>query len=169
MGMWKPIYFKGEKTHLEGSPDGLIRKKTKDGHEIKKFHIDEYGYVKVKFTWNNIKYSRRVHRLIAQTFLENPENKPEVNHKNLNKQDNRVENLQWATKKENAEHAGKNGRLSRGSRKLPPKTVGRYLFGSLVKTYPSISAVKKDGFPRISVTRSIDKQTVYRGFTWNYI
>ena len=52
-----------------------------------------------------------LHRLVAEAFLPNPENKPCVNHLNFNHHDNRATNLEWATHKENSEHSGKHGRL----------------------------------------------------------
>lgn len=48
-----------------------------------------------------------IHRLVAQTFIKNPENKPEVNHKDLNSKNDYVGNLEWVTHKENMEHAFK--------------------------------------------------------------
>lgn len=52
---------------------------------------------------------KHVHRLVAQTFIPNPENLPEVNHIDGNKSNNRVQNLEWVTRSQNAQHAMDNG------------------------------------------------------------
>lgn len=77
----------------------------------------ENGYPVVGLMKNSIGKKFGVHRLIALAFIPNPENKPEVNHKNGKKWDFRIKNLEWATRKENAEHASKTGLLPGRTRK----------------------------------------------------
>ncbi|HPS31706.1 MAG TPA: NUMOD4 domain-containing protein [bacterium] len=55
------------------------------------------GYLQVKIAGK----SRNIHRIVAETFILNPENKPQVNHINRNKEDNRAKNLEWVTASEN--------------------------------------------------------------------
>lgn len=64
-----------------------------------------HAYAKVLLSKNGCGKTLLVHRIVAKTFIPNPENKPEVNHKNGNKYDNRVENLEWMTCSENTKHA----------------------------------------------------------------
>lgn len=67
-----------------------------------------------------------IHRLVASAFVPNPDNKPQVNHINGNKLDNRAENLEWVTPQENTVHAwktGLHGHINRGLRKLSDDDV----------------------------------------------
>lgn len=63
------------------------------------------GYLRVDLHYNGAVKSASVHRLVAEAFIPNPDGKPEVNHINGDKTDNHVENLEWATRTENVQHA----------------------------------------------------------------
>ena len=86
------------------STDGEIYSFYIDGSEIKK-HVNKDGYPAVSLTVGGNSQSCTVHRLLANTFIPNPENKPQVNHRNGNKLDYRLTNLEWSTASENMQHA----------------------------------------------------------------
>ena len=80
---------------------------------------DSEGYKRVSLTINSEHKHIRVHRLVAEAFLDNPFNKPFVNHKNGKKDDNRACNLEYCTARENSLLASKNGQLRSGKGKTP--------------------------------------------------
>lgn len=76
--------------------------------KILKTYINENGYEWVRLYNNTKRKIYRVHRLVAEAFIDNPENKPCVNHKDGNKENNKLDNLEWCTHSENMKHAFQN-------------------------------------------------------------
>jgi len=116
--IWKDLV--DFENYYQVSDLGKVRRKLsptyyKDGRvaffsqTILKASIDKKGYLRVFLSVNSKQYSRRIHRLVAKTFLENPLNLPQVNHKDCIKNNNKIENLEWCTNKENMRHAFYNG------------------------------------------------------------
>jgi hypothetical protein len=75
---------------------------------ILKHKKQNWWYLQINISKNWITNTYTIHRLVAQTFIPNPENKPQVNHINWIKIDNRVENLWWCTASENQQHSWNN-------------------------------------------------------------
>ena len=103
--IWKEHpYFNGM---VQFSNLGRIKSfyRFKEGKILNNRDIDCYGYARVVI--NHKKY--KFHRYIAELFVPNPENKPEINHKDGNKLNNRADNLEWTTRSENQKHAYKLG------------------------------------------------------------
>lgn len=82
-----------------------------------------YKYKRVHFYDNGKSTYRSIHRIVCMAFIPNPENKPQINHKNGNTHDNRVENLEWCTASENIIHAFATGLIvpKRGARNFNSK------------------------------------------------
>ena len=72
------------------------------------------GYLRVSLYKNGNQKNIFVHRLVAKAFIANPENKPEVNHKDLNPKNNNLDNLEWVTRRENTIHFRKHHNFSVG-------------------------------------------------------
>jgi hypothetical protein len=118
---WKPlVWFNGK---YSAAKNGLIKTNyllDKYGNykvrgNIIKPNIDKHGYARVGLSWleNGVMKTKKfkVHRLVAMAFIPNPENKPSINHKDGNRLNNKVSNLEWCTSKENTNHAQKIGNM----------------------------------------------------------
>lgn len=71
------------------------------------------GYLTVTLCKDSTKYTKKIHRLVAQAFIPNPEHKSEINHIDEDKTNNSVNNLEWSTRKENINHGTRNERVSK--------------------------------------------------------
>lgn len=112
---------------------------------------DHKGYLRVAIMLNGKLTSKRVHRLVSDAFISNPENKPCVNHINGIKTDNRVENLEWCTYKENTRHAIENNlfyfNTSEQSKNITPKRGS--LNGNALLTEKDVIVIRQKYKPRI--------------------
>ena len=144
------------------------------------------GYLKVNLRKNGEDKTCYVHRLIAETFLPNPENKPEVNHKiegdegkkinmvifnedgSINKEKTTIE---WVTYKENNNYETRNERIAKAmTNGIRSKPVLQFtLDGEFVREYPSLSECERNGFSKSAVCRCCRGELKqYKGFLWMY-
>lgn len=110
--IWKPI--PGYEGYYEASNCGRIRNVPRlingrwgpyqlQQHVLKTLNVHD-GYLQVKFCIDNHKEQKLVHRLVAETFIPNPQGLPQVNHKDGNPSNNEISNLEWCTASENSLH-----------------------------------------------------------------
>lgn len=140
--------------------------------------MNERGYMYVSLSKNGMVYTKKVHRLIAETFIPNPENKSEVNHRNGIRTDNSVKNLEWASRSENMKHSfdalhrkpvrawlGKYGKNHNRA-----KTILQIKDGRLVNEfYGSHEAYRKTGINHVSIRLVCQgKRKSAGGFQWAY-
>jgi hypothetical protein len=142
MNLWKDI--KGYNGRYQVNINGQVRSNLNDGQSrILTGSLYNTGYINFKL-FKNKRFSQ--HRLIAEYFIPNIENKPQVNHINGIKNDNRIENLEWATAKENCNHAERTGlnKIMRNaqSKRLNKQTIDLYtgiIFDSLKNACESLN------------------------------
>ena len=162
--MWKKIIIDNIETNYSVSENGIVR--NDNTNKILSQRIQQ-GYCHVGLTINGKAKSCRVHRLVAQAFIPNPENKPYVNHIDGIRSNNNVENLEWCTPKENTQHAVKTGLM------LPTReraVIQFSLEGERLAEYVSLAeAARQTGssVERIVLCCQMQRKT-HNNFQWRY-
>lgn len=99
MEVWRDV--KGYEGLYQVSDWGRVRRGNKPLH----LNTNTYGYKHITLCKNNVPKTALVHTLVADAFIENPQSKPQINHKDGNKENNTVANLEWVTQEDNNRHA----------------------------------------------------------------
>jgi hypothetical protein len=174
---WKDV--PGYEGIYEASTMGRVRSLKYDSHyrgRILKGTTGKNGYKIIALWKDGRSKSETIHRVVAKTFLVNPLNKRTVNHKNGNKTDNRVQNLEWSTDSENNQHAfdflgrkgiGLKGNKNGHSRKIVQLTMR----GIEVRTFDCIrdaeveTNIKHENISKVAR----GKRSHAGGFKWEYV
>ena len=177
--VWRPV--KGYEGIYEVSNIGKVKscerivirsngRKINFPEKIMKPSINHKGYEVIDLRKNGKRECGFVHRLVGKAFIENPNNKKQINHKNGIKTDNDVRNLEWVTNQENMIHAYKNGLKDnkKASESRKRKIDQLTLEGDFIKSYNSINdATKYTNAKNISgVCRGVRNKS--GGFKWRY-
>lgn len=99
------------------------------------------GYVYIFLMNNNKNKNFRLHRLVAEAFIPNPNNKLQINHKDGNKKNNNIENLEWCNQSENMKHAYNNGLANNNNQKI--KVLQYDLNNNFIRNYDSLLEASK--------------------------
>ena len=105
--VWKDV--KGYEGLYKVSNTGKVKSFQRNREKLLSDKYYENGYLRASLSKNKEKKKVLIHRLVAETFIPNPENKPEVNHIDGNKKNNNASNLEWCTHCENIKHAWETG------------------------------------------------------------
>ena len=180
--IWRTAVYKGEiyegfEVSNLGRVKSLNYRRTGKAKLMTLFETTN-GYLRVALSKNKKKDWCYVHRLVSETFLPNPENLPQVNHKDENKTNNFVflnedgsvdkekSNLEWKNPKDNCNHGTRNERIAKARSK---KVLQFSLDGELIREWPSIAECERNGFNKGQVCLCCNgKKPHYKGFIWKY-
>ena len=167
--VWRDV--KGYEGLYQVSDQGRVKslgRKWRKSERFLKPVVRHDGYVVVGLYSGGKPKTFKVHRLVCEAFHENPDNKPQVNHINEIKTDNRACNLEWATARENSNF----GTRTERSGKAQSKPVAQYAQdGELIKIWPSTREVERQaGFRHGYICQSANgKRKQAYGFIWKYV
>lgn len=138
---------------------------------VLKYRTGSRGYPYLTLSSTNIRKTVKVHRLVAESFIPNPHSKPQVNHIDENKLNNKVSNLEWCSAKENCNHGTHNFRVSLNGRNSPTKSLSVFQFslnGKFIKRWDSLCEIERQlGFLHSNIsTCCYGVKKSMNGFIW---
>lgn len=167
---WRPIRgFPGYEVSNFGRVKSLARDYFYGSHGDMMLKPDTArGYERVTLFRDGMRHRFQVHRLVADAFIPNPDDLPFVNHKDENKANNRVENLEWCTHLYNSNYGTRNSRISeRVSRKVAQLTKD----GTVVRIWDSMTEAARETGAHLSEISKCCKRPEYTaaGYGWRKI
>ena len=165
---WRPVL--GYEGLYEVSNWGRVKSLPRNGTvkyaRILKPDTDKDGYLYVVLSKNNKQKLFKIHRLVAEAFIPNPNNLPMINHKDENKQNNNAENLEWCDNKYNINYGSC---IERRSKKRSKPILQFTLDGVFVKEWDSIAECGRNGFQTSAIIMCCKgKRKKHHKFIWKY-
>ncbi len=163
MEEWRDI--KGYEGLYQVSNEGNVRS-LKKGIILKAANVNN-GYLAVQLWDNGIPKMKLIHRLVAEAFIPNPDNLPQVNHKNEDKALNIVENLEWCSAKYNMNYGTAiSRRVDKQSRQVEQLDS---VTGELIRRWESTNECGRNGYTQSSVSQCCNgKRKQHKGYTWRF-
>lgn len=166
--IWKPVA--GYEGFYEVSNQGRVKRTKNLKETILKSCKHNNGYLKVMLCKNGKRQNVFIHRIVAQTFIQNPDDLPQVNHIDGNKENNITDNLEWVTHSENMMHAVSQ-KLFEPFFNRKTRAVCQYsIEGGFIRKYSSVmEAQRQTGIDRSSIQKCCsNKQKTAGGYVWKY-
>lgn len=169
--IWKTIENLNEEYQI--SNFGNVRHIKQNGIKILKSHKDKSGYLIINIYANNKNHSLKIHRLVANAFVPNPNSKEQVNHIDFNRINNRADNLEWCTLQENIQHSKRHGKYFNRDNSKKYKKINQYdLEGNLIKSWDSIleagRSLNLDTSAITKVCKHKPHHNTCGGYIWEY-
>ena len=146
---------------------GRVKSLKRCNDKIMSLRRDKDGYILVNLWKNHERKTFKVHRLVSQTFITNPQNLPQVNHKDEDKTNNRVENLEWCDSKYNNNYGT---HIQRSAEKQSKPVLQLTKDGEFIREWKSASDVERNlGYSQGNITKCcLGKYKSAYGYVWKY-